>query len=124
MLFSSFYFLVSIKPYYRIHMMKSLETSLVNNANTWRFLPVGESPDFCTNDIKQFFYYSFILPFAEVVIHALPGCKALGKHTPLATRFNSIEYSIHNTSKRIFSLSSLRVNDIFYNLLLLISKVG
>ena len=94
------------------------------NANAWRFLPVGESPDSCANDIKQFFYYSFILRFVEVVIHALPRCKILGKHTPLTTGFKSVEYLVHNTSKRFFSLSSLWVNDIFYNLPLFISKVG
>ena len=61
---------------------------------------------------KQFFYYSFVLPFAEVIIHTLPRCKIFGKHTSLTTCFKSVEF--HFMVKRN-SFSGVNVARLFHS---------
>ena len=62
--------------------------------------------------------------FAEVVIDGLPRSEVAWQHPPLATGLVDVENGIHDVPEVMFTLSFLRINEIFYNLPLFISEVG
>ena len=63
-------------------------------------------------------------PFAEVIEHGQPQGEVLGEHTPLATDLDYVKYCAHYPAESMFHFPFLRIYDFFYNLSLIISKVG
>ena len=74
--------------------------------------------------VNQFLKYALQLPFVEVVEDGVVGRKVPREHTPLAPCFDDVHDSIHNVPERVFSFAMLRIQDIFSNLPLFISKVS
>ena len=68
--------------------------------------------------------YRIVLITTEVIIHRFPWGIILWKHSPLYSAFGNVKKSIHNITKAVFSLTLVRINQIFDNLPLAFAQIA
>jgi len=121
--FSSFNLLPAVISHFTFTKIASLHALTVNYSNSGRRVFASADSDLFNKKIMEFFYQTISFPFTEIVIDRLPRCKFLGKHSPLYSAFNKVYQRIHDLMKRIFSLSLVRINNIFNNLPLAFGQI-
>lgn len=116
--------LVAVNAAVMSNVVGGFDASGINNSHTGCIFTPHLPADDDMQGVDQFLKYALQLPFVEVVEDGVVGRKVPREHTPLAPCFDDVHDSIHNVPERVFSFAMLRIQDIFSNLSLFISKVS
>ena len=122
---ASFDFLVPVNALAgRVSMVGGLHASGGYDSHAGTLVPTYDFVSKGMQRIHDILKHAHQFPLPEVVIDCLPRAEFYWKKSPLTTCLIDVKNSIHDDAKRMFSCSYLRIDDIFDNLPLLISKVG
>ena len=124
MALSSFEFLAAIVTNIAFTKITCLYALAIHNTNRWCRFFANTNSDFFYKNIMRLFNQALSFPFTEVIINRFPRGIIYRKHSPLYSAFSNVKKSIHNISKRIFSLALVRINYIFYNLPLAFCQIA
>lgn len=96
-LLSAFDFLVTVDTFAAgVSMVGGPDTTGIYDTHIWAFLAIGKFTHISMKSVHYIFKHSFKFPFAEIIVNRIPWRKILRQHTPLASGFVDVHYTVHD----------------------------